>query len=75
MSKILNARYIFPGEEGLPAMVEVIYDDKVEYPMDGCPESGGYDDLQAWISEGNTVIPFNTPIVSSPVYIDQIRGA
>ena len=75
MSKILNARYIFPGEEGLPAMVEVIYDDKVEYPMDGCPESDGYDDLQAWVAEGNTVIPFNIPLVSSPVYIDQIRGA
>ena len=76
MSTILNARYITEEEDGLPAMMEVVYDDKVEYPMDGVPESGGYDDVQAWISAGNTVAPFNIdPFVNTPDYVAQVRGA
>lgn len=76
MSIILNARYITVAEEGSPAMIEVVYDDKVEYPMDGQPETRGYDDLQAWITAGNTVSDFNVdPFVSSPEYINQVRSA
>lgn len=75
MSTLLNARYITQGEEGLPAMIEAVYDDKVEYPMLDNPESGGYDDVQAWIAAGNTVAPFNVdPFVNTDQYIAQVRG-
>ena len=77
MSTILNARYITVAEEGShTAMIEVVYDDKVEYPMDGQAETSEYDDLQAWITAGNTVSDFNVdPFVSSPEYINQVRSA
>lgn len=75
MSTLLNARYITQAEEGLPAMIEAVYDDKVEYPMDGAPESGGYDDVQAWITAGNTVAPFSVdPFVNTDQYVAQVRG-
>ena len=56
-------------------MIEAVYDDKVEYPMDGASESSGYDDVQAWITAGNTVAPFSVdPFVNTEQYIAQVRG-
>jgi len=79
MSTILNARYISSlEEEGLPAMIEVVYDDKVEYPMEGCPDSGGYEDLQTWVAAGNVIQTYNdgsqTAITNSDDWIAQVRG-
>lgn len=80
MSTILNARYItsLEEEEGIPAIIEVVYDDKLEYPMEGVPDSSGYDDLQTWVAAGNTIQSYNdgseTPITNTDDWIIQVRG-
>lgn len=76
MSTVLNARYISSSDDSeFPAVIEVVYDDKVLWPMVDINE--GWDDVQAWVAAGNTIQPYNdgseTPITNSDDWIKQVR--
>ena len=76
MSTVLNARYISSTDDAeFPAVIEVVYDDKVLWPMIDINE--GWDDVQAWVNAGNTIQPYNdgseTPITNTDDWIKQVR--
>jgi len=78
MSTILNARYISATDDAeFPAVIELVYDDKVLHPMVDINE--GWDDVRAWVAAGNTIQPYNdsseTPITNSDDWVKQVRGA
>lgn len=68
---ILNARYIMDPNEDPNAHVEIVYVDKVLYA--GGSGDNGWDDLQEWITEGNTIIEYSIPIISTPTWVDEVR--
>jgi len=78
MSTVLNARYVSATDDAEnPAIIEVVYDDKILWPM--IDINDGWDDVQAWVNDGNTIQPYNdgsgTPVTNSDDWAKQVRDA
>ena len=74
---ILNARYIMPtsGPDPRPH-VEIVYADKVKYA--GGAGDDGWDELQAWVSAGNTILPYEevtTIEKGTPAWVASVRSS
>ena len=74
---ILNARYIMPtnGPDPRPH-VEIVYADKVKYA--GGAGDDGWDELQAWVSAGNTILPYEevtTIEKGTPAWVASVRAS
>ena len=74
---ILNARYIMPTDGPDPRPhVEIVYADKVKYA--GGPGDDGWDELQAWVSEGNTILPYEQILTieqGTPAWVASVRSS
>ena len=56
--------------------IEIVYADKVKYA--GGEGDIGWDDLQAWIADGNTVIPYEkvtTIEKGTPAWVASVRSS
>ena len=74
---ILNARYIMPtnGPDPRPH-VEIVYADEVKYA--GGTGDDGWDELQAWVSAGNTILPYEeitTVEKGTPAWVASVRSS
>lgn len=71
---ILNARYIMDPSTDSNAHIEIVYADSVAYV--GAETQGeGWDDLQTWIGNGNTVIAYAEDSPSTPTWVSQVRSS
>ena len=68
---ILNARYIMNPNEDPNAHIEIVYADKVLYA--GGPDDDGWDEVQSWITSGNTVEAYSETLTSTPIWVEQVR--
>ena len=73
---ILNARYVMDenGPDPRPH-VEIVYADKVKYA--GGAGDDGWDELQAWVSAGNTILPYEevtTAEKATPAWVASVRS-
>ena len=73
---ILNARYIMDenGPDPRPH-VEIVYADKVKYA--GGTGDDGWDELQVWVSAGNTILPYEevtTTEKGTPAWVASVRA-
>ena len=73
---ILNARYIMDtnGPDPRPH-VEIVYADEVKYA--GGAGDDGWDELQAWVSAGNTILPYEeitTVEKGTPAWVASVRS-
>tara|TARA_B100000123_G_C25604408_1_gene372867 strand:- start:44 stop:274 length:231 start_codon:yes stop_codon:yes gene_type:complete len=74
---ILNARYVMDenGPDPRPH-VEIVYADKVKYA--GGVGDDGWDELQAWVSAGNTILPYEeitTIEKGTPAWVASVRSS
>ena len=74
---ILNARYIMDenGPDPRPH-VEIVFADKVKYA--GGPGDDGWDELQAWVSAGNTILTYEkvtTIEKGTPAWVASVRSS
>ena len=74
---ILNARYLMPTDGSDPRPhVEIVYADVVKYA--GGTGDDGWDDLQAWVSAGNTILPYEeitTIEKGTPAWVASVRSS
>tara|TARA_B100002019_G_scaffold289404_1_gene304941 strand:+ start:1834 stop:2055 length:222 start_codon:yes stop_codon:yes gene_type:complete len=71
---ILNARYLMDPSTDSNAHIEIVYADRVVY-VDAETQEEGWDDLQSWISDGNTVVAYAEDSPSTPTWVSQVRSA
>jgi len=70
---ILNARYIMDPSADPRAHVEIVYSNDVKYA--GGTGEDGWDELQAWVSAGNTIVAYEDPRDTTPVWVASVRDS